>query len=224
MIGIATAVYKRKDIFHIWAKNMLHCFPDAIVSVAYSEPYYKEIIEGHGFHAIYKDNFPLGSKFNAAVQFLRGKCDNIITTGSDDIVSDYLAEFYMGEMTADYVAFLDCYFYDTVSNRTKYWGGYTRKDRLNEPIGAGKMISARLMDEIQWTPFPPINKSLDYHFHQKLMNVKKEFWVSFNSLSTIEDAYLIDLKSPHNLNTFASIPGKEITNEWQKVTHYEASI
>ena len=220
MIGIATAAYKRVDIFKIWAKNVRHCFPDAVVSVAYSETYYKDIIESYGFIPVWHDNRPLGHKFNAAIKALKGKCGNIITTGSDDITSDALAQYYKENVGFDYVAFFDCFFHSVELNKTKYWGGYTIPRRQGEPIGAGKMVSSKVMDDLSWSPFPAINKSLDWHYHNAVMNIEGiELKLSY--LSEIKDAYLIDLKSEINMNTFAAIPAREVSNHWQKITNYE---
>jgi hypothetical protein len=220
MIGIATAVWQRVDIFKIWAKNVKHCFPDAIVSVAYSELYYKDIIESYGFIAVWYDNRPLGHKFNAAILALKGKCNNVITTGSDDITSDSLAQFYKENTSFDYVAFYDCFFHSVELNKTKYWGGYKIPRRVGEPIGAGKMVSAKVLDELKWKPFPSINKSLDWHYHHAVMNIDN-IEIKHSYLSEIKDAYLIDLKSDINMNTFDAIAGREVSNHWQKITNYE---
>lgn len=219
MIGIATAVWQRVDIFKIWAKNVKHCFPDAIFSVAYSENYYKDIIESYGFIAVWHDNKPLGHKFNAAILALKGKCNNVITTGSDDITSDALAQFYKNNTSFDYVAFYDCFFHSVELNKTKYWGGYTIPRRVGEPIGAGKMVSAKVLDALNWQTFPSINKSLDWHYHHAVMNLEG-IKIKHSYLTEIENAYLIDLKSGVNMNSFANIAGKEVSTYWQKHTHY----
>ena len=220
MIGIATAVWKRKEIFHIWAKNVKHCFPDAVVSVAYSETDYKGIIEDYGFIAVWKDNKPLGWKFNEAIYQLKGKCDNIIVTGSDDIISDPLADFYKASTDKDYLAFLDCFFYDVKSDKTKHWSGYTSPRRIGEPIGAGKMLSSKVMDQLQWKPFPAINKSLDWHFNQAVMNIEG-INIMFRYLTEMLNCYLIDIKNDISMNKFENLPAREVSNAWQKVTHYE---
>ena len=222
MIGIATAVYKRPEIFKIWAKNVKHCFPDALVSVAYSEGYYKDIIENYGFIAVYHENQPLGYKFNAAILALENKVDNIITTGSDDIVSDALASYYKANTSFDYVAFYDCFFHSVELNKTKYWGGYTIPRRVGEPIGAGKMVSAKVMNELNWRPFPAINKSLDWHYHHSIINIDN-IEIKHSYLAEIKDAYLIDLKSEINMNAFGVIAGREVSNHWQKITKYEVN-
>lgn len=220
MIGIATAVWKRKEVFHIWAKNVKHCFPGSIVSVAYSEDDYKSIIESYGFIAVRKDNKPIGWKFNAAIYALKGKCDNIIVTGSDDITSNPLAQFYRENVGIDYVAFLDCFFYDIKTKKTKLWSGYTSPRRMGEPIGAGKMLSAKLMDALHWQPFPAINKSLDWHFNQACLNVENVS-IRFSYLAELKDCYIVDIKNEISMNKFDNLPAKVISNAWQKVTHYE---
>lgn len=221
MIGIATAVYKREDVFKSWAKNMLHNFPNALVSVAYSEPHYKPIIEQYGFISVPKENKPLGWKFNAAIKALEGKCDNIIVTGSDDIISDNLSDFYKRNTDIDYVAFLDCFFYHPQSNKTKYWSGYNTPRRMGEPIGAGKMLSSNVMNQLKWQPFPSINKSLDWHFHNAVMNIG-DITAKLSYLSELKDCYIIDIKNEVSMNKFENIPAREISNAWQKHTYYVA--
>lgn len=219
MIGIATAVWKREDVFKAWAINVKHCFNDALVSVAYSEPHYKNIIEGYGFEAIYHDNMPLGWKFNASIKNLEGRCDNIITTGSDDIVSDALAEFYYNNLDKDYIGLLDCWFYDVRYKKTKYWSGYCTPRRIGEPIGAGKMVSARVMDSLKWSPFPAITKSLDFHYHHAVMNLDN-IDVRLAYCAEIKNAFIVDLKSSTNMNKFVNLPAKDVSNGWINHTHY----
>lgn len=220
MLGIATAVYQRKDVFRMWAKNVKHCFPDAIVSVAYSEMDYKQLIEGYGFNAVWHDNKPLGHKFNAAIKTLQGECDRVIITGSDDIVSDNLADFYHEKTPYnDYIGFFDCYFYSANLNRTKYWGGYTTPRRMGEPIGAGKMVSNKILNELEWQPFPAINKSLDWHFHNSVMNLTS-FNIYLTYLTELKNAFLVDIKNEISMNKFDNIPAKPCSNSWQKFTHY----
>lgn len=220
MIGIATAVYGRKEIFKAWAKNTKECFPDSVVSVAYSESHYKELIEAYGFEAVYHENRPLGHKFNAAILNLKDRVDNVITTGSDDIVSYALAKYYQDNVSFDYVAFLDCFFYSVDLMLTKYWGGYMTPRRMGEPIGAGKMVSYKVMDELSWQPFPAINKSLDWHYHHQVINIDG-ISEKIGYLSEIKDAFLVDLKSELNMNSFEAISGREVSNHWKKVTCYE---
>lgn len=220
MIGIATAVYGRKEVFKAWAKNTQECFPQSIISVAYSELHYKDLIESYGFEAVFHENKPLGHKFNAAILNLKGRVDNVITTGSDDIVSYSLAEFYHQNTAFDYVAFLDCFFYSVDLHLTKYWGGYTIPRRMGEPIGAGKMVSAKVMNELSWQPFPAINKSLDWHYHHSISNIQN-ISEKIGYLAEIKDAYLVDLKSNINMNSFSAIAGREVSNHWKKVTYYE---
>jgi hypothetical protein len=200
----------------MWARNVLEVFGQVPVAVSYSEPHYRAIIESYGFIAVYAANNPLGQKANVSVQALRGLCDYVITTGSDDVFSSNMPEIYRANMQYDYFGFKDCYFHNLPTNETRYWPGYTCA-RKGEPIGAGKMVSAKLLDRMNWRPFNrKISASLDYFYTIKAKALTDN-WKFVNLID--HNAYIVDLKSEHNITKWSVIKGvtQPIQSQWELI-------
>jgi hypothetical protein len=85
------------------------------------------------------------------------------------------------------------------------------------------MVSAKVLDQLKWSLFPSVNKSLDFHCHHAIMNLD-DIEVKISYLSEIKEAFLVDLKSEMNMNLFDQIRGKEVSNHWQKFTNYEYNV
>jgi hypothetical protein len=117
-------------------------------------------------------NTPLGAKWNTGFLAARKyNSDGVIFLGSSDwisddylqIVSEYLPQY-------DLIGKLGCHFLDKgVKYRAVYWGGYGKGVRSDEPIGIGRVLSARILDSIGWMPFDNrIDASLDWSMWQRL--------------------------------------------------------
>lgn len=222
VIGISTMVYGREELFKKWAENVLKTFGNIPVSVACSEEHYKEIIKGFGFIPVFSENDPLGAKANDSVRALKGKVDYVITTGSDDFFSKNAKKVYKDNFKYDFFGFLDCYFHDQRTNETLYWPGYTEKRRKGEPIGAGKMIKAELLDKMNWRPFvETINMSLDYYYTKRVQQITDN--IKLTSMKDLKDFYIVDIKSDGNMNSFKKIKNinniEECSNLWKDHTH-----
>ena len=217
MIGISTLVWRREEVFEMWANNVIKTFGNIPVSVSYSEPHYRAIIEGFGFIAVESPNNLLGRKANASIQALRGLCDYVITTGSDDLFSANMPEIYEANKNYDYFGFLDCYFYNAKLDKSLYWPGYTCQ-RKGEPIGAGKMVSAKLLDQMNWQPFRnDISKSLDYFYTMKV----KMLTNSYKFVNLVDyNAYLVDVKTDQNITKWEVLQNvtRKVHNEWRVMT------
>ena len=202
-LGISTLVWGRVDVFHFWAKNVLATFGKIPVAVAYSEPFYKDIIRSYGFIDVFCENRPLGVKANKSVKALKGICDHVITTGSDDVFSANMPQIYSQHVNFDYFGFLDCFFFNYDNGHTRYWNGYTCA-RKGEPIGAGKMLSASVLDRLEWRPFGESNDvGLDgtLNSRMKSMNAKTKFVY----LTSFNNAYIVDIKKDNNLTSWETV-------------------
>lgn len=128
-------------------------------------------------------NKPLGNKWNQA--FLRAKDfkpDAVLYVGSSDWLSDNWIE-----KTRPYIeqhgitGVPGCHFGDIPKRgkiRIVYWPGYIG-ERSNESIGIGRMLSAKLLDLINWRPFDPTkDRSMDACMKAKCAAVGyKDFFV-----------------------------------------------
>ena len=125
----------------------------------------QETCERAGALFIRHENNPLGKKWNATFQ-LAGEHDpdNILFVGSSDWVTDNWMP-YMNEFTGRYdmVGLPNFYMADLGTQfRVCHWAGYGRGPRANEPIGIGRVIGAKVLKAMNWTPFDPTkNNSMD---------------------------------------------------------------
>ncbi len=154
-------------IERLYTKNKVHkviCVGEGVRT--------RELCESLGAEWIEFPNIPLGAKWNAG--FLACKKynpDAVLFAGSSDWVSDtYLphVEMLLNDKY-DLIGKNGCYFAH-VTNRIDavYWDGYTDEKRKGEPIGIGRVLSAKLLDEIQWKPFEDnLTHNLDFSMWNK---------------------------------------------------------
>jgi len=126
-------------------------------------------------------NKPLGRKWNAG--YLAAKSlhpDAVLYTGSSDWISEDWIHVMKPHVQAHHiVGVAGCQFIDVRERiRAVEWHGYTG-DRENETIGIGRMISAELLDRIQWQPFDNIkDNSMDRCMKEKCEKIGvKEYFV-----------------------------------------------
>lgn len=121
------------------------------------------------------ENKPLGEKWNAG--FIEAKKYNpaaCLFVGSSDWLSDNWVSSLLPLMDKyDMIGAPGCHFLDikeTNKFRALNWGGYLG-ERSNESIGIGRLLSARILNKLDWKPFSD-NKdgSLDYDM---FLRVKK---------------------------------------------------
>jgi len=134
-------------------------------------PLERETCESAGAIFVEHENNPLGKKWNAGFEKARTLgCDGALFVGSSDWLSDNWLS-YMVPLLGEYdlIGKADFYLLDIgETRRACHWLGYTG-ERRNEPIGIGRVVSARILDKINWQPFnPAMNNSMDY---QMLQNV-----------------------------------------------------
>lgn len=208
-VAIVSAVWKRPEVFEMFAKginNLVKCCPDVEfhVIIAGSEWRASEyMVKNQGYTYIEIPNEPLATKHNSTT-YAAGKLgvDYVICLGSDDIISPELFREYEKHMRegVDFIGVTDFYFYDTVTKKAAYWGGYREKWRLNHTCGAGRVLSARLMTAWDWMPWENKDSNiLDNSMESKLaaMNHSKEiFSLKENGL------YALDVKSSTNMTPF----------------------
>lgn len=136
-----------------------------------------EIAKQTGSKFVHHENKPLGRKWNAGFKAAKElNPDAVLFVGSSDWISanwlpkslKYLNEYEM-------IGRLDCHLLDIDTNTGKrlvYWPGYGKGLREEEPIGIGRVISARILDKIGWEPFDPLkDNSMDWQmWHAVLQN------------------------------------------------------
>jgi hypothetical protein len=224
-MAIVSAVWKRPEIFELFAKGIHHLVKNTSVEIeviiAGSEgEQSKRMVEKHGFIYVEMPNEPLASKVNQPVLIANQlKADYVLCLGSDDIVTPELMGVYESYMRKgiDYIAVTDFYFYDTTTKRAAYWGGY-RDARKGHTCGAGRLISKRLMDAWGWKPWEiQHSKVLDNSMQIKLKNTPHT-----SAIFSLKEkgVYALDIKSGTNMTPFqlwdntCYIPTEELKNHF----------
>ena len=204
-IAIVTAMWKRPEIFEMYAQGIHNLKPKhslQVYTVGSEGAKSKELSHKYGFKYIEYDNKNLSNKHNAACMAARAfRPDYLLFLGSDDILSPETYSYLESvmEQGIDFIGMTDFYFYDTSTNKSAYWGGYIDK-RRGHTVGAGRVVSARLMQKWQWRPFEQRHaKVLDDSMQQKLtgLNCRKHiFSLKDNGL------FAVDVKSSTNMTPF----------------------
>lgn len=208
-VVIVSAVWKRPEVFAMFAAGIHHlineCFGiDFEVIISGSEGEVSKImVEREGFKYIEIANHPLALKVNAPVEAAKEfNPDYVLCLGSDDIISVELMKQYVYYMllSYDYIAVSDFYFYDTVTGKAAYWGGYREDWRKGHACGAGRILSRRILNLWNWKPWNvEHNLILDNSIQDKLKHTPHLAIV----LSLKEHGvFALDIKSSTNMTPF----------------------
>lgn len=121
-------------------------------------------------------NVALGEKWNAGFKHARTlKPEAVLFVGSSDWVEDNWVERSLIQLQQyEMVGTLGCYLLDVKipgGRRLVHWPGYGKGERKEEPIGIGRMISARILDKFNWEPFDSTkNHSMDWQMWHNVLN------------------------------------------------------
>lgn len=133
----------------------------------------KETSVNAGAIFIEHENKPLGKKWNAGFQHASTlDVDGVVFIGSSDWISDNWLDVTVPMLDEfDMIGKPDFYMADIGKEvRSCWWMGYGPGQREHEPIGIGRLISARIMHELEWRPFVDgANHSMDWSMHQKVL-------------------------------------------------------
>ncbi|TFH66923.1 MAG: hypothetical protein E4G90_01020 [Gemmatimonadales bacterium] len=167
------------------------------------------------------ENMPLGKKWNAGYEWLKGKCDAVICMGSDAWVSDEWLDMYEKIMlTKEYMGVGDHHYINLADGETVHWRGYVGV-RDGETIGDGRAIRASLLDEIGWRPYDATpTLAPDSVMTQKLEAVLGPTMLAKGISYTLEQLgiMMVSFKTPVNLNSFETIKGLpktvKVSRDW----------
>ena len=128
--------------------------------------------------------------------------DYVLCMGSDDILHPNTLLEYLKYMRSeiDFIGVTDFYFYDTTSRKSAYWGGYREQYRSGHTCGAGRALSAALLEKWDWTIWDIKNNTmLDSAMQSNLAST--EHTSIYFSLKT-KGLYGLDIKSSVNMTPF----------------------
>jgi len=210
-VAIVTGIWKRPEIFSMFAAGVMHLQDmfkgsiEIVCCVAGSEgSISRSIVEMYSnFFYTETPNQPLGAKMNQATSLAKKlEADYCLMVGSDDIIGHSLMEKYFELMQrgVDYAYLTDCYFFDTVSKRGLYWGGYIRSFNRGKGAGIGRLISKSFLNKMNWICWPPgYDRVLDTAFDkqvERLAGSKIEINLMRDKL------FALDIKSSTNMTPF----------------------
>lgn len=129
-----------------------------------------------GAHFVRHDNQCLGAKWQYGIDRAMELYDPdaILIVGSTDWISDTWCSCMAPhiEAGADLVGKRGIYFLDVRPGNAKrmiWWAGYGPGPRQDEPIGAGRLISRRIINKLRGIVFDPVPKSLDWSCYQRVL-------------------------------------------------------
>ena len=207
-VCIISAVWKRPEVFEIFAESIKSLKGDIVVCIAGSEgDKSRKMVESHGFEYVETPNEPLGVKMNqAAILASKTDADYYLMMGSDDILNQALYDQYLKAASKgfDYIYVTEGYFYDTVSKKALYWSGY-KKDRavgIRRALGCGRLISRKRMERVRWMPWmnDKYHDLLDTGFDEK-MRLTSDISLEIKLKGT--NMAILDIKSSTNMTPFA---------------------
>lgn len=138
------------------------------------EPQAQQVALNEGAEWVQHPNKPLGAKWNAGfIAAKKYQPDGVVFVGSSDWLSDDYLELASKDLDQfDIIGKLGCHFLDKSNSgqyRAVFWPGYGSGVRLDEPIGIGRILSARILDRIGWKPFDAqLDASLDWSMWNKV--------------------------------------------------------
>ncbi len=134
----------------------------------------REVSEKAGAKFFEHENMPLGRKWNFGFQKAREeKPDVCVFVGSSDWLSDNWLPTLLPMMKEyDMIGKPDFTMMDiSKTTRCVRWGGYVG-ERKDESIGIGRLISARILDKMNWKPFvDEKNNSMDFAMFNNVKNL-----------------------------------------------------
>lgn len=220
-LAIVTSVWKREEVLGMFfdgVNNLVKMCPEFDIKLIISGSAQDEFLSSRDIVESFeirmtnlKDyiqyieipNEPLAAKVNATTYACRNlDVHYVLCMGSDDIISPELLNEYAIHMRKgiDFIGVTDCYFYDTVSGKSAYWGGYREEYRKGHTAGAFRALSARLLEQWDWMPW----ENKDSHVLDKSMQDKLK--VTPHTIHTFsmksKGMFALDIKSETNMTPF----------------------
>jgi hypothetical protein len=157
-IGILTASHKRPKIdkcFCLMVDRLRGSYPDLftpICVVSLEED--RKVFEEHGFETFLYPNDPLGTKHNFLYSKAKGRFTHILYLGSDDIIDNNYVDELLRNADKDIVWGRGITFYSAQQQKARYWDA-----PYKWVAGPAKLISSKILDEVDWIACNPICKN-----------------------------------------------------------------
>lgn len=212
-IAITTMIWKRPEVFEIWAagiKRLKKDFPkiNFIITVTGSEGgVSRKLVKKFKFEYHEYPNEPIGAKANARLQFTRTfKPDYVLFMGSDDLISSATFAYYLKQIKKGYqeIAPLDLYYW--YKGQIIYSYGY-QGDRFGEPVAVGRMLKANVLDHFDWKMWDADAKR---YLDGQIRNKVKLLEIPYCYYSCRQQNFcILDIKTDVNMTPFKWRPNYE---------------
>jgi hypothetical protein len=203
-IGLLTVSHKRPTIdrcYCLMVERLMVSFPGLFIPVVVvSIEEEKKTFEEFGIETYLYKNNPVGEKHNFILEKLRGRCTHVMHIGSDDIIDNNYAAMMIANSENDIVWGRGISFYSVKKKCARYWD-----EPYRNVAGPGKLISAGLLDRVNWHIWDDnVDQGLD-HTAFKTMEPFIESRFVFNVKNA--DGLYVDIKSEVNINSYDRFAG-----------------
>lgn len=162
-------------IRRLYQKNKI----DVVICVGHEDAV-KDLCKIEHAEFVEHDNSPLGKKWNAGFEAAKKhNPDSVLFVGSSDWISDnwmtYCEKFINAGI--DMVGKPDFNLLDIGGNsphtyRFCHWQGYGKGKRENEPIGIGRVLSRKILDQMNWKPISDsLENSIDFSMYNNILAI-----------------------------------------------------
>jgi len=164
-IVLVTALWRRPELAKIVLEYYRKTFPNIQIIAVVTDNDLQFNVDGVEF--VEAPNDPLAQKFNKVFESAKKHHpDAVILTGSSDILSERLINYYKLNYNSrsQYVLGLeDFYFYSLAQRKSIHWHGFMQGKFGHLPIGAGRIFSRSILDKLKWKPYGDLklNRGLD---------------------------------------------------------------
>lgn len=168
-----------------------------------SEPEMIQLCNKYDIEWTMQDNYPLGRKKNTGLQKARGiQFDYLMEIGSDDLITNELLTQYL-----DYYGKYEFFGITDAAYIESESGACKRLISEKSTYGAGRIISRRLLDQMNWTLWSDsLNRGLD---NNSLLNIESKTKIKYHKVKHQDVPGVIDVKSSENLWKFNYFLGED---------------
>lgn len=224
-IAVLTAVYKRPKVWQLWLQYNLPIMKDLknhkfVIIVAGNEREHKKSLQQYcqdyqiDWLWVESDNKPVGEKFNKACRAIKEwerenhtTIDYACILGSDDLVGKvywFSATAYpqaqiIGTNQAAVVK-IDFDKPEILPDHIVHQNTPSDAFGLNQTpmLGSGRLLSRKVLVEINWTLFDRVNSGLDTSLDKRLLALNESVWLV--PFSPEDQLFILVLKHGENIN------------------------
>jgi len=165
----------------------------------------KNLAESFGFNYIETQNNPVSAKLNTLIQETKkGNYNGVLLLGSDNFITNELLAKYSKIDLKKSVMYgvKDLYFYRVSDKKTGVDGDYINN---GISVGAGRLFSTKLLEEINYTPWnKTANNGLDTICSSQIGKREK--------IIKCKNGYVLDVKHEENISSHTIVDSCKIVD------------